>query len=272
MENENKKRRRAKKPRQQWNPHWSLKLCYVLLSTAFSLLKIAIGAAATVLMIVLVCSVVFMGTLGDYLQNDILTEAANWSINDYGMDETSFVYYVDAGGNIQQLQQIYTTTDRQVATLEEIPQALINATVAIEDKRFYEHQGVDWITTVKACMNMFFGGDSQFGGSTVTQQLIKNSVFTGWTSETTMQSIKRKIQEQYLAIQLTKVMSKDDVLCNYMNTINLGQNTLGVQAASLRYFNKDVSQLTLSECAVIAGITQNPSRYNPISHPVIFSP
>ena len=79
--------------------------------------------------------------------------------------------------------------------------------------------------------------------------------------------MKRKIQEQYLAIELTKTMSKDDVLLNYMNSINLGQNTLGVQAASLRYFNKSVNSLTLSECAVIAGITQNPSRLNPISHP-----
>ena len=82
-----------------------------------------------------------------------------------------------------------------------------------------------------------------------------------------MDKIKRKIQEQYLAIELTKTMSKDDVLVNYMNTINLGQNTLGVQAASLRYFNKSVNTLTLSECAVIAGITQNPSKFNPISHP-----
>ena len=84
----------------------------------------------------LICGTVFVGILGNYLQDDILTEAANWSIDDYGMDETSFVYYVDGGGNIQQLQQIYTTTDRQVATQDEIPQAQINATVAIEDKRF----------------------------------------------------------------------------------------------------------------------------------------
>ena len=144
MEQENKKPRRAKKPRQQWNPHWILKMLYTVLSVAFSLLKIAVGAAATVVLIVLVCGVVFVGTLGDYLQDDILTEAANWSINDYGMDETSFVYYVDGSSNIQQLQQIFTTTDRQVATLDEIPQALINATVAIEDKRF-EYQAGQYV-------------------------------------------------------------------------------------------------------------------------------
>ena len=174
MANENSKKKRRKKLRQEWNPHWSLKTLYTLGSTALSVVKIAIGAALTVALILLICGVVFVGTLGDYLQNDILKEASDWSIDDYDLEKTSFLYYVDSNGDIQQLQQIYTTTDRQIATLDEIPQDLINATVAIEDKRFYEHQGVDWITTVKACMNMFFGGDSQFGGSTITQQLIKN--------------------------------------------------------------------------------------------------
>ena len=87
-----------------------------------------------------------------------IMEILDSSDEDKLVEKTSFLYYVDSDGNIQQLQQIYTTTDRQVATLSEIPQALIDATVAIEDKRFYEHQGVDWITTVKACLNMFFGG------------------------------------------------------------------------------------------------------------------
>ena len=104
--------------------------------------------------------------------------------------------------------------------------------------------------------------------STITQQLLKNNVFTDWTSEDSFADrMKRKIQEQYLALELEKVMDKDDILINYMNTINLGQNTLGVQAASLRYFNKSVSDLNLSECAVIASITQNPTKYNPITHP-----
>ncbi len=97
---------------------------------------------------------------------------------------------------------------------------------------------------------------------------MKNNVFTDWTSEDSFADrMKRKIQEQYLALELEKVMDKDDILINYMNTINLGQNTLGVQAASLRYFNKSVSDLNLSECAVIASITQNPTKYNPITHP-----
>ena len=106
------------------------------------------------------------------------------------------------------------------------------------------------------------------GASTLTQQVLKNNVFTDWTSESSfMASMKRKLQEQYLALQLEKVTSKDTILETYLNTINLGSNTLGVQAASLRYFNKDVSKLTISESAVIASITQNPSSLNPITHP-----
>ena len=97
MENDKQKRRRAKKPRQEWNPHWSLKLLYTVASVALSLTKIAVCAAATVVLIVLVCGVVLMGTLGDYLQNDILPQAQNWSIDDYSVEETSFLYYVDRG-------------------------------------------------------------------------------------------------------------------------------------------------------------------------------
>ena len=96
------------------------------------------------------------------------------------------------------------------------------------------------------------------------QQLIKNNVFPNFSQEKTfLDSVERKIQEQFLALELEKQMSKEEILENYMNTINLGQNTLGVQSAAKRYFNKDVSQLTLSECTVIAGITQNPGRYDP---------
>lgn len=104
--------------------------------------------------------------------------------------------------------------------------------------------------------------------ATLTQQLLKNNVFPNFVSENTFsEKLERKIQEQYLALKIEKQMSKDEILECYMNTINLGQNTLGVQAASKRYFNKDVSELTLSESAVIAGITQNPSGYDPVTQP-----
>ena len=114
---------------------------------------------------------------------------------------------------------------------------------------------------------MFATMQNNFGGSTITQQLIKNNVFSAESENGLIDTFKRKFQEQYLALELEKVWDKDQILECYMNSINLGQNTLGVKAAAQRYFNKPTYQLTLSECAVIAGITQNPSKYNPISHP-----
>ncbi len=259
MSDEKKLRRRNKKPRQEWNPHWLLKLLYAAASLAVSLLKIAVGAAATVLLIVLICGTVFVGTLGDYLQDDILTEAADWSLDDYVVPETSFIYYVDKSGDIQQLQQIYTTIDRQWATLEEIPQALIDAAVAIEDKRFYEHQGVDWITTVKACLNMFFGGDEQFGGSTITQQLVKN------ITEEKSVTVQRKVMEIFRAQIFERDYDKNVILEQYLNRIYLGRGCYGVKSAAAEYFGKELQNLSAAECASLISITNNPSLFNPYS-------
>ncbi len=179
---------------------------------------------------------------------------------------STFVY--DLEGN-QTAKLVSQNSNRIPVTHDMIPQDLADAFVAIEDERFYEHNGIDIKGIIRAA---YIGVSQKFhfteGASTITQQLLKNNVFTNWTSETGFaDKLKRKIQEQYLAIELSKSMSKEDVLLNYMNSINLGQNTLGVQAASLRYFDKPVNELNLSECAVIASITQNPSRLNPISHP-----
>lgn len=179
---------------------------------------------------------------------------------------STFVYDLE-GNQIGKL--IAADSNRIPVSQDMVPEDLAHAFVAIEDERFYEHNGID----IKGIFRAAYVGISNGfhfteGASTITQQLLKNSVFTNWTSEEGFaERMKRKIQEQYLAIELSKSMSKDEVLLNYMNTINLGQNTLGIQAASLRYFNKSVNTLNLSECAVIAAITQNPSRFNPISHP-----
>lgn len=178
---------------------------------------------------------------------------------------STFVY--DIEGN-QTAKLVASDANRIPKSIKEIPENLQHAFVAIEDERFYEHNGIDIQGILRAGLIALKDRNLSQGASTITQQLLKNNVFTDWTSEnSTIDKVKRKIQEQYLALELEKVMDKESILENYMNTINLGQNTLGVQAASNRYFNKDVSQLTLSECAVIAGITQNPSKYNPISHP-----
>lgn len=159
--------------------------------------------------------------------------------------------------------------NRQYVTIDEIPIDLQHAFVAIEDERFYQHNGIDLHGIGRAFVSGLSKGRFNEGASTITQQLIKNNVLTSWTSETSfVEKLQRKIQEQYLALELEKLVDdKNWILENYMNSVNLGANTLGVQAASKKYFNKDVSELTLSEAAVIAGITQNPSGYNPITHP-----
>ena len=191
------------------------------------------------------------------------------SIENVKVTPTGFSTFVYDLEGKQTAKLVSQNSNRIPVGQDMIPEDLAHAFVAIEDERFYEHNGID----IKGIIRAAYVGISQGfhfteGASTITQQLLKNNVFTDWTSEQGFaDSLKRKIQEQYLAIELSKSMSKDEVLLNYMNTINLGQNTLGVQAASLRYFNKSVNTLTLSECAVIAGITQNPSRFNPISHP-----
>ena len=194
---------------------------------------------------------------------DTAPEIGNINVTPTGY--STFVY--DTEGN-QTAKLVSTDSNRIPVTMDMIPENLCHAFVAIEDMRFYQHNGIDIQGIIRAAYVGITSHDLTQGASTITQQLLKNNVFTGWTSENSdIAKIKRKIQEQYLAIQLEKTMSKEDILLNYMNTINLGSNTLGVQAASLRYFNKSVTNLTLSECAVIAGITQNPSRFNPITHP-----
>ena len=167
-------------------------------------------------------------------------------------------------------QYVSTNSNRIEVTIDQVPTYLGQAFVAIEDERFYQHNGIDMQGIVRAAYQFVISrGKEKQGASTITQQLLKNTVFTSWTEEgdNMIKSVKRKIQEQYLAQELTKNSTKDEVLLRYMNAINLGQNTLGVEAASLRYFGKTCSELTISESAVIASITQNPSAKNPIRYP-----
>ncbi|KIR02405.1 Multimodular transpeptidase-transglycosylase [Lachnospiraceae bacterium TWA4] len=149
-----------------------------------------------------------------------------------------------------------------------IPVDLINAFVAIEDSRFWDHNGVDLQGIARAAYVGLTSGKFSEGASTITQQLIKNSVFSDWLSENSFgASLERKLQEQYLSIYLEKTMDKKDILLNYLNTINLGSNSLGVASASKRYFNKEYTELNLSESVILAAITNNPTKYNPINHP-----
>lgn len=231
---------------------WGRKLAFTCVKVVFAgiIAGIIVGASAAI---------------GAF--NGIVAEAPDINVNDVApVGFSTFVY--DCEGN-QIAKLVATNANRVQVTMDKIPQNLADAFVAIEDQRFYEHNGIDLKAIVRAGYTFITSGFQRTeGGSTITQQLLKNTIFTNWVNEDGMlEKIQRKFQEQYLALEITKKLSKEEILLRYMNTINLGQNTLGVQAASLRYFNKDVSELTLSECAVIAAITQNPTRWNPISHP-----
>lgn len=169
----------------------------------------------------------------------------------------------------KQIAKLITSGSNRIRVeLKDVPECLQWAFIDTEDARYYEHNGIDIQGIGRAAFIALTTMDVSEGASTITQQVLKNNVFTDWTSENTFSSsLKRKFQEQYLAIQLEKTTSKETILETYLNTINLGANTLGVQAASHRYFNKDVSEITPSEAGVIAAITQNPSKYNPIINP-----
>lgn len=175
----------------------------------------------------------------------------------YTMDENTIIYYYDDNDNPVQLDTLSGDENRERVTYEEIPQDLINAYVAIEDKRFWHHDGVDWYRTAGAVVNMFFSMQNTFGGSTITQQLIKN------VTEYDDGTVKRKIVEIFSALELENNYEKKDIITWYLNEIYLGSNCYGVQAAAKTYFGKDVSELTLAECASLAGITNNPSLYSP---------
>ena len=252
------KKRKNQVPRQDWNPHWSLKAASGILHSATAVIKVALGAVSTVLLILLVCGFVFVGILGDYLQSDILPNAAE-DLDGHKLEQTSYVYYIDSNGDIQEQQRIYTVTDRRWASFDEIPQDLVHAAVAIEDQRFYEHQGVDWVTTVKACANMFIGSSSTFGGSTITQQLIKN--LTGDDDVT----VQRKLTEIFKAIHFERQYDKDTIMEWYLNTIYFGYGKYGVRSAAEKYFGKELEMLTTAECAALISITNNPSLFNPYS-------
>ena len=210
--------------------------------------------------------VIIGGSLGFGVFKGILDSAP--SIDDIDATPTGYLSVVlDNQGN-QTATLVASGSNRKNVTIDEIPLNLQHAFVAIEDARFYDHHGIDIQGIARAAFVGITSGRFSEGASTLTQQLLKNTVFTEWTSERSpADKVERKIQEQYLAIQLEKKVDKDWIMENYLNAINLGQNTLGVAVASERYFGKDVSELTLSECAVLAAITQNPSKFNPISNP-----
>ena len=250
-ENVNKKKRKIL--RQDWKPHVSLSILYRIWMVIFGAAKIVLGAIATVVLICGVCMLVFLSILGDYLEEDIAPLAG---VELPVTDQNSYVLYVKNDGSIEELQRIFPENNSEWVDIEEIPQNLINAAISIEDKRFYEHQGVDWITTVKACFFMFFGNGDR-GGSTITQQLVKNA-----TGENTY-TVQRKVLEIFRAADLERRYDKDKIMEEYLNRIYMGKRCYGVKTAAAKYFGKELEKLTIAECASLISITNNPSLYNP---------
>lgn len=223
------------------------------------------GRGFKVIMTIVLIFVITMAMLAcmaaAYIKNVILPEA-DLQLDEYNPNLTSTMYYKDPNspdGEYIEMQDLYAEENRVWVKIEEMPQDLLDAAVAIEDKRFYKHHGVDWIRTAKAVLCMFTGADVQ-GGSTLTQQLIKNI-----TTEDDV-TVKRKITEIFRALEFEKNYSKEDILEWYLNYIYLGQRCNGVYTASYKYFGKHVSELSLAECASLIGITNNPSKYDPLGH------
>lgn len=205
-----------------------------------------------------ICGVAFALYLRIYIEPNATIDINEMMLD---VDMTSMIYAWDNEKQDYVEYEVLRAPENRIwADLDEIPKDLQNAFIAIEDKRFYEHNGVDWRRTANGVLNWITG--SEGGGSTITQQLIKNL-----TNEKDY-SVKRKLNEIFRALQLEKDLNdKDKILEMYLNLIYLGQGAYGVNTAATTYFGKDLQDLDLAECAILAGITKNPSLYDPFNHP-----
>ena len=210
----------------------------------------------TLVLIVLCTGVIFTGIFAVYVATCVIPNA-HVDVSEISMDQSSVIFYENSEGEWEELETLHGGKNSIWADYETMPKYLSYAAVAIEDKRFYSHHGVDWPRTAKAVINLFTHAESTFGGSTLTQQTIKN--ITGDKEGT----VKRKITEIFRALDFEKTHSKEDILELYLNNIYLGHSCYGVKTAAQTYFGKDVSELTIAECADLIGITNNPSLYDP---------
>lgn len=230
--------------------------------------KVFKGISVFISFCIVLASVAMLFTVGSSVKN-------GFSLNVYGSDDivaniknlemnmTSVIYVKNEQGSWEEYQRVHGNENRIWVSIDKMPQQLQDAFISIEDQRFYQHDGVDWKSTVLAFANQYLKFySSNRGGSTITQQLVKNITMDNERSS------DRKIREIFRALALEqKINNKTEILEAYLNTISLGNGICGVQVAANYYFNKDVSELSLVECAAIAGITKNPTAYNPVSKP-----
>ena len=214
----------------------------------------------TVFSILAIAGIITAVSLGIYIFA-LASEPTGIDLKAKSMNQTSRIFIKDADtGEFTEARKLYDTENRIWVDNQNIPDYMKEAQVAIEDKRFFEHSGVDWQRTLSAVAMLATGKDS-YGGSTITQQLIKN------ITDDNEVSINRKLREICKAFKLEQEYTKDQILEAYLNVVNFGNNCQGVEAAAQLYFDKSIKDCTLAECAAIAGITQNPSRWNPLIYP-----
>lgn len=231
------------------------------------------SAIMTVMLVCLIAGIIVGCVFAVYVSEYIDPTVDEMLFYTSTSEQTTTLYYYDyvdaearrnrdPDAQAVELKKIYGTENSLWASIDEIPKNLQNAFIAIEDKRFKTHNGVDWRRTGGAVLNFFIGfDDTSYGGSTITQQLIKN--VTGEDEAT----IQRKVEEILRALNLEKTMEKDQILELYLNIVPLSQSCIGVRAAAETYFGKELSELTLAECAALASITKYPTKYDPIQNP-----
>ena len=212
----------------------------------------------TLLLVIVLTGAIFAGIFSAYINSSMRGKVEVY-LDEFETKVSTELYYQEPeSGEWVMYQTLFMDAENRIwANLDQIPKNLRNAVVAIEDKRFYTHKGVDWHGTARAILSTLFGGSVQ-GGSTITQQLVKN--VTGDNQNT----VKRKVTEIYRALDLEKRYEKDEILEAYLNEVYFGHSCYGVVTAAMTYFDKDVSELTLAECASLVAITNNPSLYDPI--------
>ena len=214
----------------------------------------------TALLVLVVTGLIVGISVGIYVLK-IANEPTGIDLNARSLNLSSFIYVENPENDkFEEYQTLYGTENRIWVDLNDMPEAMPKAIVAIEDKRFYEHHGVDWKRTGSAVVSLLTGSNN-YGGSTLTQQLIKN------ITDDSEVSLTRKLREIFRALNIEREYSKDDIIEAYLNVVNFGNNCQGVESAAQLYFDKPIGKCTLAECAAIAGITQNPSRWNPLVYP-----
>lgn len=235
---------------------FALKFAGGTVDAASSVVGSVLKAICTILLILLLTGLMFACVFAYYVKTCLVPDL-DISLEDFQLGQSSTILYQDGSGQWQELTPLAGKYKRVWVDYEDIPKYMEQALVSIEDKRFYEHKGVDWYRTAGAFIEMFARMETSYGGSTVTQQLIKN--LTGNDQVT----IQRKLTEIFGALELEKKYDKQEIMEWYLNAVYFGESCYGVQAAAETYFGKDVSDLSLAECAAIVGITNKPTYYDP---------